>query len=409
MTRVIVAGAAGRMGQRIIHMVQAHPGLELAGAFEASTSPAIGRDAGAISGLGETGVAITAGLESVIDRGEVLIDFTFHTATVGFARLAAENGLAMVIGTTGLSNDELAEIRMLAAAHFLAYSRRTWPSASTSCSNWWLATAAVLGDGYDIEIVEAHHRMKKDAPSGTALRLGQMAAEALGRNLDEVGVMERNGIIGARTDQEIGIQTIRGGDIVGEHTVYFAGAGERLEITHRATSRDNFARGRPWPRPGWSARRTASTPCSMCSTWPTSDPAGGPCPRSPACFPVTSTPPDVSARCRRSGSAGAHRLSGPGLQPGGLAPDPAHGLESPAGRNLHPGRPPVRPVPQRPARHAERAHRFVNAAALIHTELAPSPCWRGCSGSSRDAAGPACSAERYRLPGSDPGLRPALR
>ena len=103
--------------------------------------------------------------------------------------------------------------------------------------------AAVLGDGYDVEIVEAHHRMKKDAPSGTALRLGQLAAEALGRNLDEVGVMERNGIIGERTDREIGIQTIRGGDIVGEHTVYFAGAGERLEITHRATSRDNFARG----------------------------------------------------------------------------------------------------------------------------------------------------------------------
>ena len=243
MTRVLVAGAAGRMGQRIIHMVQAHPGLELAGAFEASTSPAIGRDAGAISGLGETGVAITAGLESVIDRGEVLIDFTFHTATVGFARLAAENGLAMVIGTTGLSNDELAEIRMLAAAHFPCVQSPNMAIGVNVLFKLVAKTAAVLGDGYDIEIVEAHHRMKKDAPSGTALRLGQMAAEALGRNLDEVGVMERNGIIGARTDQEIGIQTIRGGDIVGEHTVYFAGTGERLEITHRATSRDNFARG----------------------------------------------------------------------------------------------------------------------------------------------------------------------
>ena len=243
MTRVIVAGAAGRMGQRVIHMVQANPGLQLAGAFEAAGSAALGKDAGAISGLGETGVVITAGLESVIDRGDVLIDFTFHTATVAFARLAARNGLAMVIGTTGLSTEELAEIRTLAQAHFPCVQSPNMAIGVNVLFKLVAKTAAVLGDGYDVEIVEAHHRMKKDAPSGTALRLGQLAAEALGRNLDEVGVMERNGIIGERTDREIGIQTIRGGDIVGEHTVYFAGAGERLEITHRATSRDNFARG----------------------------------------------------------------------------------------------------------------------------------------------------------------------
>lgn len=243
MTRVIVAGAAGRMGQRIIHMVQAHPGLELAGAFEADGSPAIGQDAGAISGLGKTGVPITVGLESVVERGDVLIDFTFHTASVSFARMAARNGLAMVIGTTGLSGEELVEIRALAEAHFPCVQSPNMAIGVNVLFKLVAKTAAVLGEGYDVEIVEAHHRMKKDAPSGTALRLGQMVAEALGRNLDEVGVMERNGIIGERTDREIGIQTIRGGDIVGEHTVYFAGAGERLEITHRATSRDNFARG----------------------------------------------------------------------------------------------------------------------------------------------------------------------
>ncbi len=243
MTRVLVAGAAGRMGQRIIHMVQAHPELELAGAFEAPGNPAIGRDAGAISGMEPTGVPISEGLATVIDRGDVLIDFTFHAATVTFARLAAEHGRAMVIGTTGLGESELAEIRTLAKGHFPCVQSPNMAVGVNVLFKLVAKTAAVLGDAYDVEIVEAHHRMKKDAPSGTALKLGQMAASALGRDLVEVGVMERNGIIGERTAKEIGIQTIRGGDIVGEHTVYFAGAGERLEITHRATSRDNFARG----------------------------------------------------------------------------------------------------------------------------------------------------------------------
>ena len=243
MTRVIVAGAAGRMGQRIIHMVQNHPDLELSGAFEAPGNPAIGKDAGAISGLGSTGIAITAGLESVIARGDVIIDFTFHAATVEFARLAAAHGKAMVIGTTGLSAAELVTLRELAEAHFPCVQSPNMAVGVNVLFKLVEKTAAILGDAYDVEIVEAHHRMKKDAPSGTALKLGQMAAAALGRDLAEVGVMERNGIIGERTEKEIGIQTIRGGDIVGEHTVYFAGAGERLEIVHRATSRDNFARG----------------------------------------------------------------------------------------------------------------------------------------------------------------------
>lgn len=243
MIRVIVAGAAGRMGQRIIHMVQSHPGLQLSGAFEQPGNPNIGKDAGAVSGLGVTGVPITAGLESVADRGDVLVDFTFHAATVEFARLAAARGIAMVIGTTGLSAEELGTLRTLAEASFPCVQSPNMAVGVNVLFKLVEKTAAILGDAYDVEIVEAHHRMKKDAPSGTALKLGQMAAAALGRDLAEVGVMERNGIIGERTDKEIGIQTIRGGDIVGEHTVYFAGAGERLEIAHRATNRDNFARG----------------------------------------------------------------------------------------------------------------------------------------------------------------------
>ncbi|MGI6656154.1 MAG: 4-hydroxy-tetrahydrodipicolinate reductase [Desulfobulbus sp.] len=243
MTKVIVAGAAGRMGQRLVHAVRTYPGLELAAAFEAPGNPAIGKDVGVLCGEGETGIRIEEGLESVIGRGEVLIDFTFHTATVQFARLAAQHGLAMVIGTTGLEAAELQEVKDLAERHFPCVQSPNMAVGVNVLFKLVEKAAKALGDAYDVEIVEAHHRMKKDAPSGTALKLGQVAAAALNRDLDQVGVMERCGMIGARTDREIGIQTVRGGDIVGDHTVYFAGIGERLEIVHRATSRDNFALG----------------------------------------------------------------------------------------------------------------------------------------------------------------------
>ncbi len=243
MTRVIVAGAAGRMGRRISAMVQQHPDLELAAAFERPDNPAVGQDVGENSGCGAIGVTIAPGLEQVIDQGDVIIDFTFHKATMEFVRLAAEHGKAMVIGTTGLTTDDLAVIRDLAAERFPCVQAPNMAVGVNVLFKLVEKAAAVLGKGYDVEIVEAHHRMKKDAPSGTALKLGEMAAAALGRDLDKVGVFARHGMIGARSDNEIGIQTIRAGDIVGEHTVYFAGAGERLEITHRAHSRDNFARG----------------------------------------------------------------------------------------------------------------------------------------------------------------------
>ncbi len=242
MKKVIIAGAAGRMGQRVANMVHAHPELEYKAAFEGPGNPAIGRDAGEVAGLGPIGVPIQEGLDRVIDQGDVIIDFTFHKATMAFAGLAAQKGTAMVIGTTGLTAEELAELKELAQKFPCVQA----PNMSV-CVNVLFKlvkkTAAILGEDYDIEIIEAHHNKKKDAPSGTAIKLGEMAAAGVGKNLADVGVYARHGIIGERPKGEIGIQTIRAADIVGEHTVYFAGPGERLELNHRAHSRDHFAKG----------------------------------------------------------------------------------------------------------------------------------------------------------------------
>lgn len=242
MIKVIIAGAAGRMGQRVAHMVGEHPRLECSAAFEAAGNPNIGRDIGEMLTGARSGVVIREGLEAVIEQGDVIIDFTFHQATMEFARLAARHGRAMVIGTTGLSAENLAELKELARSFPCVQS----PNMSI-CVNVMFKlvkkTAAILGDDYDIEIIEAHHNRKKDAPSGTALKLGEMAAAGLNRNFKDVAVFERNGIIGARQPHEIGIQSIRAADIVGEHTVFYAGPGERLELSHRAHSRDHFAKG----------------------------------------------------------------------------------------------------------------------------------------------------------------------
>lgn len=242
MIKVIIAGAAGRMGQRVAYMVEQHPGLTYAGAFEAAGHPDIGRDAGLIALGKENGVIIGEGLESVIDDGDVIIDFTFHKATMEFAKIAAKHGRAMVIGTTGLTAENLDELAEL-AKNFPCVQAPNMSICVNALFKLVKKTAAILGDDYDIEIVEAHHNKKKDSPSGTALKLGEMAAEGVNRNLEEVGVYERSGIIGERKPKEIGIQAIRAADIVGEHTVYFAGPGERIELTHRAHSRDHFAKG----------------------------------------------------------------------------------------------------------------------------------------------------------------------
>ena len=230
------------MGGRIINMIQDAEGISLSAAFEHPDSPKVGQDAGEIAGVGTLGVPIQDSLDKVIDKGDVIIDFTFHEATVKHAEIAAANKKAMVIGTTGLTNQEMDRVKELSAQFPCVLA----PNMSVGVNLLYKLVemaAKVLGDDYDVEIVEAHHRMKKDAPSGTALQLGRVAAKALGRDLDEVGAFARHGLIGERKKEEIGIQTVRAGDIVGEHTVLFGGIGERIELVHKASSRDTFAKG----------------------------------------------------------------------------------------------------------------------------------------------------------------------
>ncbi|MEW6660300.1 MAG: 4-hydroxy-tetrahydrodipicolinate reductase [Thermodesulfobacteriota bacterium] len=242
MVRAIVSGAAGRMGGRIIHMLEGVEGIALAGAVERPDHPAVGKEVGEVVGLPAKGVKISGSLAEVLPLGDVLIEFTHPEPSLGHLRMVADAGKAMVMGTTGCSPEQLSEVRALAPRTRLVFA----PNMSVGVNLMFKVVgdiARVLSSGYDVEIVEAHHRLKKDAPSGTALKLAQVIAQALNRDLDRVGVYARKGIIGERTPEEIGIQTVRAGDIVGEHTVLFGSMGERLEIIHRAHSRDNFARG----------------------------------------------------------------------------------------------------------------------------------------------------------------------
>lgn len=242
MIKAIVIGAAGRMGARIITLAAATEGIQLAGAVESAGHPMLGTDAGEHLGLGKIGVSITADLAAVIGKADVVIDFSHHTAVAGHLKIAAGSGKAAVIGTTGLTDEERSAVKKLAGEIPVVLA----PNMSVGVNVLFKVLADVsriLGDDYDVEIVEAHHNQKKDAPSGTAVRMAQIIAESLDRNLNEVAVYERKGMIGARTKKEIGIQTLRAGDIVGEHNVLFGGMGERLEFIHRAHSRDNFARG----------------------------------------------------------------------------------------------------------------------------------------------------------------------
>ncbi len=242
MANIIVAGAAGRMGVRIINTINETEGVNFTGAFEHPDSPNVGKDAGMVAGIGECGVKISGALEDIADSGDVIIDFTIPAATLGNLKKAAAAGKAMVIGTTGFTEDELAEIRKTAESMRIVLA----PNMSVGVNVMFKIAAEmakILGSEYDIEIVEAHHRLKKDAPSGTAIGLAKKLAEATDRDLEKTGVYARHGIIGERTDEEIGIQTVRAGDITGDHTVIFGGIGERLELTHRAHNRNNFAKG----------------------------------------------------------------------------------------------------------------------------------------------------------------------
>lgn len=242
MIRAAVAGAAGRMGQRVVAAIQEADGISLTGALEASGQEALGQDAAVKAGLPPAGIPISADLEPVLNDADVLIDFSHHESSLLHLRGAVDHGKAIVIGTTGFTPQEWEEIRKIGPKTRCVLS----PNMSVGVNLVWRVirdVALALGDAYDVEIVEAHHRRKADAPSGTALRMAEILSKALGRDLDEVGVFARHGQIGPRTDREIGIQAVRAGDIVGDHTVIFAGVGERIEITHRAHSRDNFAQG----------------------------------------------------------------------------------------------------------------------------------------------------------------------
>jgi 4-hydroxy-tetrahydrodipicolinate reductase len=240
--RVMVIGAPGRMGRRVIDLIRAEPGLELAGALAHAAHPDLGRDVGDIAGVGPMGVSLEHDLGNKLPQSDVIIDFSIPTATLEYMPMVAAANKAMVIGTTGFTGSQLEDITRLSQGMrcFVA------PNMSLGVNVLFQVlrqVAAVLGPDYDVEIVEAHHRTKIDAPSGTALRLAAIIAEALGRTLDEVAVYGRQEMIGQRSATEIGIQSIRAGDIVGEHTVMFGGTGERLELIHRSQSRDNFARG----------------------------------------------------------------------------------------------------------------------------------------------------------------------
>lgn len=239
--RIAVAGASGRMGQMLVDAIRAADDCSLHGALDLAGSPAIGKDAGAPSGQ-PTGTLITADLRAGLAHSQVLIDFTRPEGTLAHLQVCREMGVAMVIGTTGFTEAQKADIA--AAAQHIPILLAPNMSVGVNVTLKLLEMAAkALSTGYDIEIIEAHHRHKVDAPSGTALKMGEVIADALGRDLKECAVYAREGVTGERDPSSIGFATIRGGDIVGDHTVLFAGTGERIEISHKSSSRATYAQG----------------------------------------------------------------------------------------------------------------------------------------------------------------------
>ena len=239
--RIGILGAGGRMGRILIQAVQ-QAGHTLAGAVERPTSSLIGADAGELAGVGNLGVKIVGDIQDILSHVDVVVDFTAPSATEQHLKLCCEAGVAMVIGTTGFSDEQKALLTETAQHIPVVYAANYSVGVNVSIKLLELA-AKVFGDTVDIEIIEAHHRHKVDAPSGTALMMGEAVADTLGRDLKKVAVYGREGHTGPRERETIGFETIRGGDIVGEHTVMFIGEGERVEVTHKATNRMNFASG----------------------------------------------------------------------------------------------------------------------------------------------------------------------
>mgnify|MGYP001813997792 FL=1 len=242
MTRIAITGAAGRMGRSLIEACHSTDGLEVTVALEHPDSSLLGSDAGELAGVGRLGVSVGADLAAVNGDFDVLIDFTRPAATLANLAACRTACRRMVIGTTGFSDEERAQIAAAAGEIAVVFA----PNMSVGvnlCLKLLDMAARVLGDEVDIEVIEAHHRHKVDAPSGTALRMGEVVADALGRDLKDCAVYGREGHTGERDRRTIGFETIRAGDIVGDHTVLFAGTGERVEITHKASSRMTFANG----------------------------------------------------------------------------------------------------------------------------------------------------------------------
>lgn len=239
--KVAIAGSTGRMGRALVEAIAQAPDFHLGAALERADSPLLGRDAGEAIGA-PSGVAISSSLEAVLPGCDVLIDFTRPEATIRHLDFCRKSGIRMVIGTTGFSVEQKKVI--LEASRSISMVMAPNMSVGVNLTFKLMELAArVLAEGYDIEVIEAHHRHKVDAPSGTALRMGEVIAGALGRDLGECAIFGREGVTGERKPSTIGFATVRGGDIVGDHTALFAGIGERVEITHKASSRATFALG----------------------------------------------------------------------------------------------------------------------------------------------------------------------
>lgn len=242
MIKVTVIGAAGRMGRRLVANIIESEDLELKGAIEVANSPFIGQDAGLLAGGAATGILITSDLGAALDKSDAVINFATGDC-VEATRMAVERGCTAVIGTTALKPEEKKALADLAARGGRIVLAPNMSVGVNLLFHLVAEAAKILGDDYDIEITEMHHNQKKDAPSGTAVRLAEVICEATGRTYDNDVVHGREGIVGARTRREIGMHAIRGGDVVGDHTVIFATGGERVELTHKASSRDTFVKG----------------------------------------------------------------------------------------------------------------------------------------------------------------------
>ncbi|MFH1904786.1 MAG: 4-hydroxy-tetrahydrodipicolinate reductase [bacterium] len=242
MISVIVNGACGKMGKRIIALLSMQKDLDLCGAVEMSSHPDIGKDAGVVAGIDKSGVKVSSCIKDIIKDTDVVVDFSSAEGALDSARICAKYKKALIVGTTGLSVEALSEIKSISRIVACLVSSNMSVGVNLLCKLVEQASS-ILGDEYDVEIIEAHHRFKKDAPSGTAKTLAEIISKVMGKQLEDMAVYGRRGFVGERKRNEIGIHAVRAGDIVGEHTVIFGGTGERIELKHIATTRDTFAQG----------------------------------------------------------------------------------------------------------------------------------------------------------------------